>query len=610
MFVRRAGRRVRAVVDGVARLGDADLSSRVAAVRGAEVGSVECLSLAVAAVARTIGRPLTDGEVAAGVALCAGIALDDLGISDTSVVLAVPTVAHAVRGGGTHHVSPTHDDAVRHAAWLGPVAAAVGLRVGLLEPGDQATRRESHRADIVCGAVDEFAYDVLRDWLTWEEEPVTAARRVAVVDQVDVVLLDLGDTTPRVSAPADSADSAADEWRQWAADTAKQLGDRHRTPEGLSADGIQHILDLVDLTDVYRDRVPVFRMVADTLAGRREPDMVLARTTVRNHLLRYDLVTGVGVVDETAARRLRELYDLPARPRKADVPARDDVVCADDDELREAVRAAARDSDRPVVFAAATDELTAFAPDALGPADPVPHGPHLLVGIGRHLTRRRDLRLARAAAEARFFVTVAHVEAKGGGHEPHKVAKWQANHELAVHYYYADRRAEDDVREAHLDELTARCTALTEETFRQHLHDHLDTLVGHLRDGDLGYRELLELLGELYPCDLPAQPPADLAGAVMADADRALAARVAEVGPHLATVVTQVVASVRDRLWRGHLVNLGTLGVVCWHTLPQRNRAAGFAERAGDQFALLWLELVAETISYVFNLEIESAPTG
>lgn len=217
MFTRRAGRRVRAVVDGVARLRDADLASWVAAVRGTDAGSVECLSLAVAAVTEAIGRPVTDDEVAAGVALCAGVALDDLGISDTPVVLAVPAVAHALLG-GTHHVSPTHDDAVRHAAWLRPVAAVLGLRIGLLEPGDgQAARRESHQAEIVCGAVNEFAYDVLRDWLTWDE-PVTVARRVAVIDQLDVVLLDLGDTTPQITMPsAASADSAAhDEWQRWA----------------------------------------------------------------------------------------------------------------------------------------------------------------------------------------------------------------------------------------------------------------------------------------------------------------------------------------------------------------------------------------------------------
>jgi hypothetical protein len=601
MFLRKGERRVRAVAAAVAELRGADLVGR-----GAE--GDERLALAAEAIARVTGQPVSDKELAAGIALCDGAALDDGDVGDTSVLLALPTLYHANRG--VHHVSATERDAARHAEWLRPVAAELGLRVGLLEPGGSAPE-----ADIVCGVVDEFAYDGLRAWLSG----VPFDRRVAVVDDLDIVLLDRGGATPTITAPREE-DTL--EWRRWAEDTAARLAlgqhfTRHGQDVSLTPSGIDHILGQVDLTDVYRDHVPVFPMVRAVLTGTAETRMALASTTVRNHLLRYELVTGVGVVDETAARRLRELYDLPARPRKADVPAHDDVVCADDDALRAAVLAAVRASDRPVIVAAATDELTAFAPDGdvLGPDDPIPHGPHLLVGIGRHRTRRRDLRLARAAADARFFMTTEHVADKGGRElRPRdvtaQVARWQANDELAGHYFHADGRVEADVREAHLDDLTARCAALDADAFPQVLHDHLDTLTGHYRDGDLGYRELLDLLGELYPCALPTRPPADLAAAVRTDADRALAERIVAVGGAdiLARLIQQVVASVRDKLWRAHLVNLETLMVVCRHTIPPRRLAAGFTERAGQQFDLLWLELVAETISYVFMLRFEPDP--
>jgi len=601
MFLRKGERRVRAVADAVAGLRGVDLAGRVG--RGDEP-----LALAAEAIARVTGRPVSDGELAAGIALCDGVALDDGDVGDTSVLLALPTLYHGIRG--VHRASATERDAARHAEWLRPVAAELGLRVGLLESGG-----DGPEADIVCGFVDEFAYHGIRSWLLGEP----FERRVVVVDDLDIILVDRGDATLTITAPPDDV---GHEWQRWAADTAEELVlDKHFTRYGptvsLMPAGIEHILDLVDLTDVYREHVPVFRMVRSALTAPAEARMVIASTTVRNHLLRYDLVTGVGVVDETAARQLRELYDLSVRPRKADVPAHDDVVCANDDALEKAVRAAVRDSDRPVIVVAATDELTAFAPDgdALGPDEPVPHGPHLLIGIGRHHTRRRDLRLARAAADARFFMTAEHVANKGGRDlRPRdvtaQVAKWQANHELAGHYFHADRRVEADVREAHVDDLTARCAALDADAFPQVLHDHLDTLTGHYRDGDLGYRELLDLLTELYPCALPPRPPEDLAAAVRADADRALTERVAAVGgvDRFARLIQEVVASVRDKLWRAHLVNLDTLLVVCRHTIREQRLAAGFTERAGEQFALLWLELVAETISYAFMLQLEPDP--
>jgi preprotein translocase subunit SecA len=255
-----------------------------------------------------------------------------------------------------HLLAPSHEDAARRAEWLRPVAGRLGLRVSLLEPGDGQDRRAAcYEADIVCGKADEFAFDVLRNSLAWRPHEQVAVRQdVAVLDQIDTVLLDQGGSRPMISAPG-----AIDHDQLQDAETeAAQLEPDHHffvsggTPQ-LTPTGVDHVVELIDLPEVFRAHVPVFDLVTAALAARvsnlsgRDYEITdgevvakvplsngvqeaiavhnglvpttatasttLAVTTARQHIQQYEFVTGLGVITGTAARGLRELYGAASR---------------------------------------------------------------------------------------------------------------------------------------------------------------------------------------------------------------------------------------------------------------------------------------------------------
>jgi preprotein translocase subunit SecA len=648
MFRRRSTHRaIDAAVGAVRGLGAAELAERVRAMRDRAAPAADllpdCLAVTAEAASRVTGGRPAEEDLAAGAELCAGAVLDERRLTDPALVLAVPTVLHAVAGGSAHLIAPTQQDAARRAAWLRPVAERLGLAVSLLEPGDdQETRRRHHRAEIVCGHVDEFAYDTLRDWLTDDPaDRVLPAPHAAVVDHIDVVLLDRGDHEPRIAAPV----AVDHDWHTWAADLAARLRpDEHVRVFGrsavLTAAGFAEVLDDLDhdLADVHADHAPVLRLLNAALTARlvyrRGVDYevagdevvvpgapshlvealtvheglplatvstTLATTTVRRYVLRYPFRTGVGVLDPTAARCLREVTGLRVSPGDAASRGSEEVFVDDEARLR-AVRVAL-ETGRPVVLAAGTDEHRAGLPDGatvIGPADPVPADTDaLLIGVGRGPTRRRDIRLAVAAGEVRWYLTEA---------EP-TVAD-QLERELIRFYQDESVRLVADIRETHLDELTEYCAALFEGDavggFERILRGHVDLLVERHRGYYAGLRTAV---ARLYPTDLPEEPPASLKAAVRADADRALAARIREIedlagAATMPRLIHQVVRNVRDRNWRGHLADLETLSAVCGYSVPANRFRAEFTTRAARRFAELWQETIGDIVAYTFNVRL------
>lgn len=698
VFQRRRDRRHRAIGKLAAGLREIDsrqltervLALRVNARRGVAAAALlpECLALTAEAARRVTGESPSDADLVAGATLCAGVAMDDRHLADPALVLALPTVLHAVHAGGAHLLAPTQHDAARRAAWLRPVAELLGLRVSLLEPHeDKATRGRHHQAEIVCGQVSEFAFDVLRDWLTEDAaDRVGAPRRAAVIDQIDVVLLDRGDLESMISAPV----KVDHDWHRWAEDAASRLWRaEHAELSGyaalLSPAGFATVLELLELADVYRDHVPVFDLVSSALVAQRGfrrgldyevvggevvaasevPDRVtaaltvheglplttakvtLAATTERCQVRRYPFVAGIGVIDPTAARQLRELGGLSTRTGDPDGAGADDVACVDDEIRMRGVRAATRaahDSGRAVVLAAATAAQRATIPADLsrndqvvvvGPDDPIPDGWRhaVLIGIGRSRTRRRDIRLARTTESARFYLTTAELTSMAGDQAEQLlskvlpatarpvsnaevtalVAQRQNDTELSHFFRHERRRLTADLREAQLDELTARCAALSGEqaigTFRRLTHNHLDALIREHRGR---YPDLRDAIARLYPCELPPWPPTSLATAAHADADRAFTARAREIEEQagvgaMARMIYLVTRNVRDRRWRGHLADLHTLSTVCAYTVAQGHLAAQLTARAEERFSTLWRAVVEEIIAYVHQLELGPA---
>jgi len=190
------------------------------------------------------------------------------------------------------------------------------------------------------------------------------------------------------------------------------------------------------------------------------------------------------------------------------------------------------------------------------------------------------------------------------------VADRQNHLELSRFYQDEARRVLADLRAAQLDELTEYCAALFDEQtvsgLQRVLRGYLDTLVKEHRGR---YADLRDAVSDLYPTELPPRPPANLASAVRADADRALAERVREVEDRagadaMARLIDLVVRTVRDRNWRGHLVDLDTLSTVCGYTVPANRFRAELTARAAERFSVLWRELVRDVIGYVHQVEL------
>lgn len=628
MFPRRSAKRRRAPASGPAEL------------------LPGCLARTADAVTRVTGARPPAADLDAGAALCAGLALDDRLVTDRAPALTVPIVLHALQGETVHFLAPTAHRAAGFAAWLEPVAEVLGLRVGLLDAGDDhETRARRYDAQVVCGTASEFAYDELRNWLSWSAADRVASRsRVAVVDEIDTVLLDQGPWIPRIAGPV----PVGHDWHQWAEAIAPQLERGHHVEVAagkavLTPPGVEHLLERIDLRAAYRDHVPVFSLVTAAViarefwrrgrdyqvsgdevrptgpafpAGVREAltvheglslttaDVVLAATTVRGHLLAYEFVAGIGVLPGDAERQLRELYGLRVRTVRGGAPAGRELLFEDDESRMAAMRMAAGANGRPVLYAAATRDLVAavrgFAGDGtvLGPDDPIGEDRHaMLLAAGRPRHQWREIRLARAADDARFYLTAAELKATP-----------------SEEYRYEDEfaRVQADVREAQREQLDSARGRLTGEDalggFEDVMGEHLDWLAAHYRRGELDYPELLGALGELYPCGLPGSPPPDVAVAVRADARRAFVQRCAELAAEVGADGTkqlagQVALSVAHKWWREHLADLDTLAVVCRIVRPRR-RGTEFSTRAAELFSASWPEFIEQTMRHFFHVEV------
>ena len=86
-----------------------------------------------------------------------------------------------------------NDYLARQAALeMGSFYAFLGLKVGILQDGlESARRRDAYRCDIVVGTASQLGFDYLRDRIALgREAEVQGERRVAIIDEVDQILID------------------------------------------------------------------------------------------------------------------------------------------------------------------------------------------------------------------------------------------------------------------------------------------------------------------------------------------------------------------------------------------------------------------------------------
>src|SRR5690606_21977560 len=80
----------------------------------------------------------------------------------------------------------------RDAGWMGPLYEFLGLRVGVVVPGQPPEeKREAYAADITYGTNNEFGFDYLRDNMAFRlQDRFQRPLNFAIVDEVDSILID------------------------------------------------------------------------------------------------------------------------------------------------------------------------------------------------------------------------------------------------------------------------------------------------------------------------------------------------------------------------------------------------------------------------------------
>jgi preprotein translocase subunit SecA len=195
---------------------------------------------------RTIGLRHYDVQLLGGVVLHQGKIAEMRTGEGKTLVATLPLYLNALTGKGVHLVTVNDYLARRDARWMGPIYAALGLTVGILqmasstENGKKAflydperhspredqdqmrlvDRVQAYAADITYGTNSEFGFDYLRDNMTMSlDERVQRGHYFSIVDEVDNVLIDEARTPLIISGPA----SGDVEWYGKMAQLVRQL---------------------------------------------------------------------------------------------------------------------------------------------------------------------------------------------------------------------------------------------------------------------------------------------------------------------------------------------------------------------------------------------------
>jgi preprotein translocase subunit SecA len=187
---------------------------------------VEAFAAVREASRRTIGLRHYDVQLIGGAALHRGRIAEMRTGEGKTLVATSPLYLNALLGRGAHLVTVNDYLAKRDAQWMGPVYAALGLSVGIIQheaafifdlnyqhpdpslrylrPCTQ--RREAYQTDITYGTNNEFGFDYLRDNMVKDIAEVSQGELYfAIVDEVDNILIDEARTPLIISGPAEEA---------------------------------------------------------------------------------------------------------------------------------------------------------------------------------------------------------------------------------------------------------------------------------------------------------------------------------------------------------------------------------------------------------------------
>ncbi len=154
---------------------------------------------------RVLGMRHFDVQMIGGIVLHRGEIAEMRTGEGKTLVATLATYLNALPGQGVHVITVNDYLARRDAEWMGQIYKFLGLTVGVIVPNlADSQRREAYAADITYGTNNEFGFDYLRDNMKYDRASmVQRPFAMAIVDEVDSVLIDEARTPLIISGPTD-----------------------------------------------------------------------------------------------------------------------------------------------------------------------------------------------------------------------------------------------------------------------------------------------------------------------------------------------------------------------------------------------------------------------
>ena len=142
-----------------------------------------------------------------------------------TLVATMPTYLNALTGEGVHVVTVNDYLARRDSEWMGKVYRFLGLTVGLVVHGVEASdRKKAYEADVTYGTNNEFGFDYLRDnMVVYKANMVQRGHAFAIVDEVDSILIDEARTPLIISGQGEKSTQLYDMAEMFVSRLKKQV---------------------------------------------------------------------------------------------------------------------------------------------------------------------------------------------------------------------------------------------------------------------------------------------------------------------------------------------------------------------------------------------------
>ena len=165
----------------------------------------EAFAVVREAARRTLDMRHFDVQLVGGIALHEGHIAEMRTGEGKTLVATLPAYLNALGGHSVHIVTVNDYLARRDAQWMGAIYGFLGMRTGVVVPGQSAAeKRDAYAADVVYGTNNEFGFDYLRDNMAFRAaDKMQGTLRFAIVDEVDSILIDEARTPLIISGPTD-----------------------------------------------------------------------------------------------------------------------------------------------------------------------------------------------------------------------------------------------------------------------------------------------------------------------------------------------------------------------------------------------------------------------